>query len=98
LLLLSALPARVLGGNVLSTDGYTTCMDDPSISVTAMNVQYNRDAGLVIFDVAGSSAEVQNVTASIVVTAYGEQVYQNTLNPCDSKTYIERLCPGMNGY
>ena len=94
LLALSALPARVLGGDVISTDGYTTCSNDPTITVTAMNIQYDRTTKEVTFDVAGSSSESQNVTAKIVVTAYGQQVYENSFNPCESKTYVAQLCPG----
>lgn len=94
LLALSTLPARVLCGDILSTDGYTTCMTDPTITVNNMDIQYDRSTNLVTFDVSGSSSEVQNVTATILVTAYGEKVYNKTFNPCDSTTYVKQLCPG----
>ena len=94
--LLSTLPVSVLGGDVLSTDGYSTCLDNPSIQVTAMNIEYDRATNKVVFDVAGSSSEVQNVSASIVVTAYGKMVYQKNFDPCSAVTYVKQLCPGKS--
>lgn len=94
LLALATLPAGVLGGNVISTDGFTTCIDDPSISVTAMNIQYDKTTNIVTFDVSGTSSEAQNVTAKIAVTAYGVSVYSKEFDPCDSGTYVAQLCPG----
>lgn len=93
LLLLSALPAGVLAGDILSTNGFTTCINDPKIKVEAMDIQFNRATSQVTFNVAGTSSEVQNVTASMIVTAYGKQVYQKDFNPCDKDNYVAQLCP-----
>lgn len=93
LVLLSTLPARVLGGDILSTQGYSLCSSDPTIQVQALDVQYDRSTNQVVFNVAGSSSKSQKVKAKIVVTAYGRQVYEKSFNPCDSDTYVEQLCP-----
>ena len=98
LLLLGALPARVLGSQILSTNGFTTCADNPTVQVTAMDVQYDKDTNTVTFDVAGTSSEVQNVTASILVTAYGKLVYNKIFEPCAAKTYVSQLCPVPAGH
>jgi hypothetical protein len=95
LVMLSALPAGVLGGDILSTQGYSLCSNNPTIKVEALDIQYDRTTNMVVFNVAGSSSESQNVRANIVVTAYGKQVYQKAFNPCESGTYVEQLCPGM---
>ena len=58
-----------------------------------MNIQYNRQTKQVTFDVAGTSEKEQKVTASLVVTAYGKQVYQKDFNPCDKDTLVQQLCP-----
>ena len=50
---------------------------------------------LVTFDVAGTNKHEQNVTAVLDVTAYGQQIYTNTFDPCDQGTFVEQLCPGM---
>lgn len=59
-----------------------------------MNVQFDRSTRTVVFDVSGTSSKVQNVTGSIYVTAYGQQVYSKTdFSPCDPDTYVSQLCP-----
>ncbi|KAI9878722.1 MAG: hypothetical protein M1830_010682 [Pleopsidium flavum] len=97
LLALSALPARVLGGDILKTSGFTTCLDKSAITVDKLNVQYDRAGNTVTFDVSGSSAKEQNVTASLIVTAYGKQVYQKNFDPCAEDTKVQQLCPVPSG-
>ncbi|KAF2088639.1 TRP-domain-containing protein [Saccharata proteae CBS 121410] len=93
LLLAAALPAAVYAGDVLKTDGFTTCMDNATIQITKMDVTYDRTTNVVVFDIAGSSTKEQKVMASLEVTAYGRSVYSKTFNPCDSANYVEKLCP-----
>ncbi|EME42121.1 hypothetical protein DOTSEDRAFT_73027 [Dothistroma septosporum NZE10] len=97
-ILAGALPVSVLAGDILSTDGVSTCISDPDISVKTLNVVYNRANRQVTFDVAGSSAESQKVLLNLVVTAYGQQIYTKEFNPCDNSTGIsesamEQMCP-----
>lgn len=92
-LLLGALPTKVLAGGVLQTTGFSTCGGDGSIQVQTMNIQYDQDGNSVTFDVAGTSTKEQNVTGVITVYAYGNQVYTNSFNPCDSSTEVPELCP-----
>lgn len=94
LLLLGALSTVALAGDVLSTNGYSTCSTNPTIQVNALNIQYDRSSNLVVFDVSGTSDKVQNVTAALTITAYGREVYSNTFKPCDAATYVAHLCPG----
>ncbi len=93
-LLLTALPVTVLGGDLLQTSGFTTCLEKSSITVEKLKVQYDRSVNRVTFDVAGSSSKVQNVKASLTVTAYGRQVYEKKFDPCAEDTKVEQLCPG----
>ena len=81
-------------GDVLSSTGFTNCLDNATINVNNAKVQFDRSASLVSFDVSGSSSQVQNVTASLTVSAYGKQVYQKDFNPCDPSTKVDQLCPG----
>ena len=96
--LLASLPARVLASNILQTDGFSTCMDGGSITVNSVNVQYNRVSNQVTYDVSGSSTKSQNVTATLSITVYGDEVYQKDFNPCDSGSYIEQICPGKSSF
>ncbi|KAL8779865.1 MAG: hypothetical protein Q9213_006735 [Squamulea squamosa] len=93
LLILGTLPVRVLGADVLKTSGFTSCLDDSAITVTKLHVEYDRSKGVVIFDVGGNSAKVQNVTASLTVSAYGNEVYRKDFNPCDQESEVAQLCP-----
>ena len=91
LFLLSALPAGVLGGDILSTTGFSECVNNPSIKVTNLNVTYNKNTRQLDFDVAGISTEVQKVEAKLIVSAYGKEVYSDSFNPCD--TGMPEMCP-----
>lgn len=96
LLLCSSLTAQFASAaDVLKTDGIQTCMDDAEIKVEKVNVTYDRTTQKVTFDAAGSSLKVQEVMASLKVTAYGKEVYNNEFDPCDKDTKVEQLCPGM---
>jgi hypothetical protein len=92
--LLGSLPVGVLASDVLQTDGFSTCMSGGTIIINNVDIQYSRATNKVTYDVSGSSTKSQNVTASLSVTAYGQEVYQKAFNPCDSGSYIEQICPG----
>ncbi|KAI6802147.1 DUF907 domain-containing protein [Hortaea werneckii] len=89
--ILSMLPVSVLGADVLSTTGYSLCMNNGSVSVDKLDVTYNKNTRIINFDVAGTSEVEQNVTAKLVVTAYGKTVYTKTFDPCEHD--MERMCP-----
>lgn len=69
-------------------------MADSDITVTALDIQYDRTTQQITFDVAGTSSKEENVTAALYVTAYGKQVYQKTFNPCNEGSKVDQLCPG----
>ncbi|KAL9080989.1 MAG: hypothetical protein Q9157_000399 [Trypethelium eluteriae] len=94
LFFLSALPSVVLGDSqILSTAGFTNCLNNGSINVTQMNVVYNHATNAIDFDVAGTSASEQKVNATLTFTAYGKQVYSKDFDPCDPSTLVQQLCP-----
>ena len=85
---------HVLGNDILATSGFTSCMPDSSqIAVQNLNIQFDRQTSQITFDVAGSSGQSQNITASLYVSAYGNQVYQKDFDPCDASTKVDQLCP-----
>ena len=93
--LLATLPAHVLAGDVLSSSGFTNCLDSATIKVNKANVKFDRASGVVNFDVSGTSSKEQKVQASLVVMAYGKEVYTKDFDPCDPAAKVEQLCPGM---
>jgi hypothetical protein len=88
------LASRVLGVDVLETVGFSSCNTNASVSVQKVDIKYNNDNKTVTFDVAGSSNRVQNVTAILNVTAYGQNIYSNSFDPCNQSTFVQQLCPG----
>lgn len=96
LLFLGLLPSIATAADVIETDGFTTCGGNNDITVTEMYVKFDKSTDVITFNVAGSSNAVQNVTAALTVTAYGETVYTKTFDPCSSDNYVAQLCPGMS--
>jgi len=89
--LFSSLPAGVFGADVLTTSSFSTCLDDSVIDVKALDVSYDKNSHLLTFNVDGESKTAQNVTAKIVVTAYGKEVYTKTFSPCEQG--MKEMCP-----
>ncbi|KAF2807737.1 DUF907 domain protein [Mytilinidion resinicola] len=96
-LLLASLPIGALAGDILKTDGFSSCQSDAEIQVKRLDMEFNRATKKIDFDISAYSAKVQNVTASMIVTAYGKQVYQKDFNPCDKDNYVQQLCPVPEG-
>ncbi|KAK0657188.1 hypothetical protein B0T16DRAFT_425505 [Cercophora newfieldiana] len=90
----SVLVNGVVGADILQTTGFSSCNNrTASVSVQRVNISYNNNNKTVSFDVAGSSTQVQNVTAILNVTAYGQQIYSNAFDPCSPGTFVKQLCP-----
>ncbi|KLJ12950.1 hypothetical protein EMPG_09438 [Blastomyces silverae] len=83
---------HVHGVDILKNNGFTTCLDSSDIKVEKMSLQFDRSTNTMNFDVAGSSAKTQNVTAELVVEAYGQKITKS-FNPCDAGTKVDQLCP-----
>ncbi|KAM0322892.1 hypothetical protein ACHAQA_009234 [Verticillium albo-atrum] len=98
LVLAATLISSAAADEILSTVGFTTCGPSNSeIKVNKADITYNNGDKTVVFDVSGTSTKVQNVTAELKVTAYGNEIYSNSFNPCDSGTFVEQLCPVPEG-
>ncbi|KAJ4148404.1 hypothetical protein LMH87_002876 [Akanthomyces muscarius] len=87
------LATSAMAADILKTSGFSDCGSDATIKVDKINITYDNANKTVIFDVAGRSTKEQNVTAHLSVTAYGNQIYQRSFNPCDESTFIQQLCP-----
>ncbi|OQO11638.1 hypothetical protein B0A48_03365 [Cryoendolithus antarcticus] len=89
--ILFGLSTTVFAANTLTSNGYSECLNNATIKATALDVTYDRDTRVVKFNVAGTSTIEQNVTANLVVTAYGRQVYQKSFSPCEQN--MTEMCP-----
>jgi azurin len=80
--------------DILKTEGFTSCMDNAQIKVNKMDIQYDKASNQVTFDVSGTSERQQEVLATLVVSAYGKEVYRKDFDPCDDASKVDQLCPG----
>lgn len=87
------LPAA-LAADILHTEGFSSCMDNSEIKVNKMDIQYDKATNEVTFDVSGTSEKQQEVIATLVVSAYGNEVYKKEFDPCDPASKVDQLCPG----
>ena len=96
LLASSILITPVVGGNILKTNGFTNCNNgSSSIQVKNVDISFDKSTKEVTFDVSGTSSKEQEVTAELIVTAYGVEVYSQSFDPCAENTKVDQLCPGM---
>lgn len=89
---LCTIPSGAFGADVLSTSSFSTCLDDSEIKVDALDVSYDKNSRKLKFNVAGESKTAQNVTASLVVTAYGRELFTKEFSPCEEG--MTEMCPG----
>lgn len=92
------LATRALGDDILVTNGFSNCNNNSDIKVDKVDIKYNNADKTVTFNVAGSSAKEQNVTAKLTVTAFGQDVFSTEFNPCAPATFVTQLCPRMYKY
>lgn len=93
-LLLASAPLGALAADVLKTTGFSNCQANSDIKVQKLDIEFDKTTKKITFDVAGSSSKEQKVMATLVVSAYGKEVYRNKFNPCDESTKVPDLCPG----
>lgn len=94
-ILLASAPLAALAGDVLQTNGFSSCLDGPSdIVVNKLDIKFDRSIKKVVFDVSGTNEKSQKVMATLTVAAYGRNVYNRTFNPCDGDVKVDQLCPG----
>ncbi|MCJ1310822.1 hypothetical protein MMC25_004489 [Agyrium rufum] len=90
---IAALSTVSLADDVLSSNGFTNCLSNAAITVNNANIQYVKSTGFLTFDVSGTSEKTQNVKATLIVSAYGKQVYSNSFDPCGTNPHVAELCP-----
>ncbi|KAF3484250.1 DUF907 domain-containing protein [Arthroderma uncinatum] len=90
--LLSLHAGYTFAADVLKNNGFTTCLDNSDIKVERLSFVLNRASKTATYDVSGTNSKEQNVTATITIDAYG-QIFTQHLDPCDSNSFVEQLCP-----
>ncbi|KAI0206284.1 TRP-domain-containing protein [Astrocystis sublimbata] len=88
----------VLGDDLLVTSGFNNCNNNSDITVDNVDIKYNNADKTVTFNVAGTSAKEQNVTAKLTITAVGQDLFTKEFNPCAPATFVDQLCPVPTGH
>ncbi|KAL6248027.1 hypothetical protein RBB50_005375 [Rhinocladiella similis] len=89
-----ALLPSVIATDILKTSGVADCNNGSSqIKVNKLDISFDRSTNNINFDASGTSEQKQYVTAHLVVTAYGIQVYEKEFDPCSQDTRVDQLCP-----
>jgi len=92
----AVLPA-VYAESILKTNGFSDCGGDGSITVNKLDISFDKGSNEITFDVQGDSDKEQEVTATLVVDAYGIKVFEQEFDPCDEANKVEQLCPVPRG-
>ena len=90
-----ALLSSAFASDILSVQGFSSCLNNATVMFSNLNIQFDRSANLLTYDLSASSSKRHMVTVSVVVVAYGSQVLSKTFDPCGATTKVDQLCPGM---
>ena len=85
-----------LAADILRTESFSSCSANSEIKVNKLDIQFDKANNEIIFDVSGTSEKEQEVTAKLVVTAYGREAFTKEFDPCAEDTKVEQLCPGRS--
>ncbi|OLL25848.1 Flavin carrier protein 2, partial [Neolecta irregularis DAH-3] len=81
---------------LIGTTSLATCMANSAFSASTFQIIYTPDNSTIQFDIDGVISIGGNVTAKLVVIAYGKEVVTQLLNPCKLK--VNALCPASVGH
>ncbi|KAL2165168.1 hypothetical protein VTH06DRAFT_464 [Thermothelomyces fergusii] len=87
------LAGGVSGADILETVGFSSCDSNGSVAVEQVAIKYNNDDKTITFDLAGTSNMEQKVTAVLKLSAYDQEIYSRSFDPCEKSTSVEQLCP-----
>ena len=71
------------------------CMENSNFSASLFQVTFTPDNNSLAFNIDGNSAISGDVTADLLVIAYGYTAVRETLDPC--KLNLQGLCPMSMG-
>jgi len=80
---------------LIESQSLNPCQDNSSFTASLFNVVFTPDNNTLAFDVVGVSSIQGNVTAEIMVIAYGFTAVKQTLDPCTMN--LDGLCPMSTG-
>lgn len=76
---------------MLSSSSLNTCQADSGFTASLFNVVYTPANNSATVDLSATSSIQGNVIFDVTITAYGYQIIQQTVDPCD--VGLAGLCP-----
>ena len=95
LTLLLSLASSALGADIIESSSLVACQANSGFTATLFQVKFTPSNNSIAFDVNGVSTISGNVTVTIDVSAYGYQIIQKTLDPCELN--LDGFCPMSSG-
>ncbi|KAF2861336.1 TRP-domain-containing protein [Piedraia hortae CBS 480.64] len=92
---LLALAGLAAAERMLYSDSLNNCQASNQFSATQFDVVLTPANNSLAFSITGVSTIRGNITVDLVVIAYGLQVYETTIDPCEEK--LSGLCPMSEG-
>lgn len=80
---------------LIESKSLNPCQDNSNFTASLFNVVFTPDNNTLAFDVVGVSSIQGNVTAELMVIAYGFTALKQTLDPCTMN--LDGLCPMNTG-
>lgn len=80
---------------LIESKSLNPCQDNSNFTASLFNVVFTPDNNTLAFDVVGVSSIQGNVTAELMVIAYGFTALKQTLDPCTMN--LDGLCPMSTG-
>ncbi|ODQ54646.1 TRP-domain-containing protein [Saitoella complicata NRRL Y-17804] len=81
----------------IGTRSLSTCMQNSQISATVFDVTFTPNNASFAFDIEGSTNVSGVVNVTLLIQAYGFQIFEKTINPCDYDWASGVLCPMSPG-
>lgn len=76
---------------LIESEALEVCQSNSGLTASLFNVVFTPANNTVSFNIVGISTISGNVTAEIFVTAYGYQIIEKTLDPCELN--LSGFCP-----
>ncbi|KAI1624980.1 hypothetical protein EDD37DRAFT_372505 [Exophiala viscosa] len=90
-----SLTPSVLAENIIESSSLNSCQANSNFTATLFNVAYTPANSSIYLNINGVSSITGNVTALVQLIAYGFNILNDTINPCDDN--LSGFCPMQTG-
>lgn len=81
---------------LIESSSLSTCQANSSLTASLFNVVFTPDNRTMTFNIIAVSSIQGNVTFNVQVTAYGLNIFHETIDPCTTQSFLG-MCPMVAG-